>query len=150
MFHPELRNLIAQDNADMLNPELFLEPQLFMSVVVLFAVTSVAMVGLLIIINGVSFIVALIYGAISYLWLQFWNSLTPGNQWLELATIITTLAAFVFSILAIEDATNEMDSSFKKLKEQIKTKEERIGELEEELERVMLSKRRRNIISDEE
>jgi hypothetical protein len=65
-----------------------------------------------------------------YLWQLMWSNLTPGQQWLELATIITgILSTFGMGFLLTKIAW-ELDDKITKMRESLKEKEKQIAELE--------------------
>lgn len=81
-------------------------------------------------------------GISKYFWTALWNSLTPGNQWLDLAIIGTTIICGVVMVLAIKGMAEVLESGFIKLKNEIKKKDERIRELEAKLEDLELKKKK--------
>ena len=65
-----------------------------------------------------------------YVWKLLWNSLTPGNQWIELIIISVTIVSSILLFKLIEGMVDILDDGFVKLKNEIKKKDERIEELE--------------------
>jgi len=76
---------------------------------------------------GYSIIVA------KYIWTTLWNSLTTGNQWLEIGTILTSICLSIVMCLGIQSIGEMLDRGFTKLKDEIKKKDEIIKELEEKV-----------------
>ena len=147
MFHPEFRNLFIQDNEDMLALPYF-ESQLFISIVVFCGVILVTMTGLVLIFNIFTFAIKVLGEIVNYIWIEFWNSLTPGNQWLEIAAILMTILTFTAALLAIDENLVNVDQTFTKMREDIMIKKERIAELEEELRRLTMEKQENNVIDE--
>jgi hypothetical protein len=69
-----------------------------------------------------------------YLWSALWNSLTPGNQWLDLAIIVTSIISGVVMVMSMKGIADVLDNGITKLKNELKKKDERIRELEAKLE----------------
>jgi Na+/alanine symporter len=129
MFNPEFRFLIAQENGEELLMQL-MDHELFtkifntvMNMIITFVVTLFAC-------KTTISIFMLVFPVLNYILTMVWNSLTPGNQLMELALIITTSFAFILTILTMNEMTNQLDNSFNKLREQCREKDIRIAELE--------------------
>ncbi len=129
MFNPEFRMLIAQENGEELLMHL-MDHQLItkvfntvMNMIITFGVTVFAC-------KTTISIFMLVLPVINYILTMAWNSLTPGNQLLELGIIVSTLIMFITMMMAMNEMTNQLDNSFTKLKEQSREKDIRIAELE--------------------
>jgi hypothetical protein len=129
MFNPEFRFLIAQENGEALLMQL-MDHELFtkifntvMNMFITFVVTVFAC-------KTTISIFMLVLPVINYILTIVWNSLTPGNQLIELGIILLTFIMFITMSLAMNEMTNQLDISFTKLKEQSREKDIRIAELE--------------------
>jgi len=85
-----------------------------------------------------------------YLWTTLWNSLTPGNQWLDLAIIVTSIISGVVMVLAMKSMADVLDNGFIKLKNELKKKDEKIRELEAKLEELELEKKKEIKVQQDE
>jgi len=94
MYNPVFRNLIINDNEEMMP---YIDRELFMSIVVFFIVTYVGLNILLITFRSLALLAKPLTRVVSYVWSKFWISLTPGNEWLEIGAIVITLMTFVAS-----------------------------------------------------
>ena len=72
----------------------------------------------------------LMFDFLNYTLTTGWNLLTPGNQLLEAAMIVSTISMFITMMLAMNEMTNQLDNSFTNLREQCREKDKRILELE--------------------
>lgn len=127
MFNPEFRYLIVQDGeGDQVRPNIdYLMSGLLVCVINL---TSVLAVGL------ATYKVFAYSGIISkYLFTSFWNMLTPGNEFLEIIMIISSLVAGTVMFLSLKGMSEVIDSNFVKLKNLLSEKDARIKELEDQV-----------------
>jgi len=62
--------------------------------------------------------------------LLIWNSLTPGHEWLELLTILTSVATFSFSMWLFIDIVDRMDNHWTELKKELQEKNNQLKQLE--------------------
>lgn len=67
---------------------------------------------------------------IQYVSSLFWNSLTPGQQWLEIAYIVSNLVTFISLLIFLTTLAENLDKEIRKIKEKIREREEKIAELE--------------------
>ena len=130
MYHPEFRYLITEDNdnREMMMP--FINGYVFAAIIV-------SVLSLLIVVGGIftafTLTSLIVIPLFKYLWTIFWNVLTPGNQWLEIVFIITSIVAFSGLIRTMEGVSNQLDMSFTKLKTEIAERNEKIAKLELEI-----------------
>jgi hypothetical protein len=125
MFNPEFRYILVQEqhNGEMLPlvPP-YVISALFVCITNLVSVCSVV------------WFVYKLFGysgsAAKYIWTALWNSLTPGNELLDLAIIISTIISGIVMIFALKGMGDVLDNGFTKLKDEINKKDERIRELE--------------------
>ena len=83
---------------------------------------------------GVAFTIVHSFARISWFVAAFiWKFLTPGQQWLELASIATSILAAVVLISAANDFEKSFDTAFAKLKKEIFDKTAIISEQEEKI-----------------
>ena len=128
MFNPEFRYLLIQDerNGNMM-------PIIDKHIIAAICVCSinVFIIGLI----AISAFKVFSYAGVicKYIWTALWNSLTPGQQWLELAFIVSSIVAAVMMIMAFEGMSNIIDKNFEKIKAEIAKKDKRIKELEAKL-----------------
>ena len=71
-----------------------------------------------------------IYHTWSFFCSYFWNSLTPGQQWLEIGCLITSLAATASILWFLEEVSTTIDKKIEKMKKDLEQKDERISQLE--------------------
>ena len=71
-----------------------------------------------------------IYHILSFFWSYFWNSLTPGQQWLEIGCLITSLAATASILWFLEEVSTTIDKKIAQMKKDLEQKDERISQLE--------------------
>lgn len=125
MFNPELRYVLVQEerNGEMMP---FIDPHVFAAIFV--CGTNVLVLG------SLSWVTYKLFGysgiAAKYIWTALWNSLTPGNEWLDLTLIISTLISGIVMFFALKGMGDVLDKGFTKLKNEINKKDERIRELE--------------------
>lgn len=125
MFNPEFRYLLVQEerNGEMMP---FIDPHVFGAIFV--CGTNGLVLG------SIVWIAYKLFGysgtAAKYFWTALWNSLTPGNEWLDLAIIISTLISGIVMMFALKGMGDVLDKGFTKLKNEINKKDERIRELE--------------------
>jgi|688.fasta_scaffold485223_1 hypothetical protein len=140
MFNPEFRYLLVQEEP---NDE-------FMPIIDNHIIAAICVCGVNAVVACGALMAAyklfLYAGGMSkYLWTALWNSLTPGNQWLDLAIIISSLICSVVMVMAMRGMADVLDSGFIKLKNEIKKKDERIKELEAKLETKVETKVETNV-----
>jgi hypothetical protein len=83
---------------------------------------------------GVAFTIVHSFARISWFVAAFiWKSLTPGQQWLELASIATSIITFAFIANIANDFEKSMDAAFTKLKKEIADKTAIISEQDEKI-----------------
>ena len=137
MFNPELRYLLVQEEND--NE---MRPMLDMAHII--SVICVCSMNALLFVCGAVVVVYELFKysnfITKYLWKALWNSLTPGNQWLDIAIILSSIISGVVIVLAMKCMTDLLDNGFRKLKNEINKKDERIRELEAKLEELELEK----------
>jgi|694.fasta_scaffold142182_2 hypothetical protein len=82
---------------------------------------------------------------IKYLAVEFWKSLTPGNQWLELVAIVCLLiiGSMIYLILSeltykIETTIEKLHKENEKLRNEIKEKDKLIYELNKDKEQTII------------
>jgi hypothetical protein len=125
MFTPEFRYLLVQEerNGDMMP---LIDKQVFADIFVYCA----NFLGLC----SIGLIAYKLFGysvtASKYVWTALWNSLTPGQQWLEIALIASSIVCATVMFLALKGMMEVLDNGFTKLKNEINKKDERIRELE--------------------
>jgi hypothetical protein len=128
MYNPELRFLIAQENGEMF-PFPFIDTHIFAAVIVVginLFISSFVIMGI--------YKLAMILLNLSFVACQYlWSILTPGNEILEVALISSSIFAAGMWILAMNELSTKLDSTFEKLKNRLKEKDSRITELESEL-----------------
>ncbi len=137
MFNPEFRYLLVQEER---NGEIMpIIDNHIIAAICVCGVNAVVACGALM----AAYKLFLYAGGMSkYLWTALWNSLTPGNQWLDLAIIVSSLICSVVMVMAMRGMADVLDSGFIKLKNEIKKKDERIRELEAKLEELELEKKK--------
>jgi len=125
MFNPEFRYLLIQEenNGEMLP---FVHPYIISSLFV--CITNLVRVCSIIWLAFKAFNFAGI--GTKYVWTTLWNSLTPGNELLDMAIIILTLMSGIVMIFALKGVGDVLDKGFTKLKYEFNKKDERIRELE--------------------
>lgn len=125
MFNPELRYLLIQEerNGEMLP---LVPPHVISALFV--CITNLVSVCSLVWLAFKAFNYAGI--GIRYVWTTLWNSLSPGNELLDLAIIILTLISGIVMIFALKGMGDVLDKGFTKLKNEINMKDEKIRELE--------------------
>ena len=128
MFNPEFRYLLIQEerNGDM------------MPIIDKHIIAAICVCGINAFVIGLiaisAFKIFSYSGIISkYIWVALWNLLTPGQQWLELAFIVSSIVAAVMMFMVFEGMSNIIDKNFEKIKAEIAKKDERIRELEAKL-----------------
>jgi hypothetical protein len=126
MYNPEYRYLIQQDNGDNTN---WFEAELFAGIIVVGVNSAILFTSLFITLE----IIKLSYKISSLFVIKLWSLLTPGNQWLELFLIFSSLLLFVIIFYIFYDLTNAIDNHFIKLKNSISEKEIKIRQLELDL-----------------
>ena len=65
-----------------------------------------------------------------------WVNLTPGQKWLELTMILSSLLTFVVVAYAAKDMEKMIDESFKKLKKEIADKNSIIAEKDDKISKL--------------
>jgi hypothetical protein len=131
MFNPEFRYLLDQEENDGV--------MIMMPIIDKHIIAAICVCGLnaLVACGAImaAYKVFLYTGYMSkYLWTQLWNSLTPGNQWIDLAVIISSIICSGVMVMAMKGMADVLDNGFIKLKNELKKKDERIRELEAKLE----------------
>ena len=136
MYNPEIRYLIAEDNdnRELMMP--FVDGYVFAAIIVSVLSLLIVVCGLIPLFKITCLILIQISHLLEYLWTICWNQLTPGNQWIEIAFIITSIVAFSVLIRTMEGVSNQLDSSFTKLKTEIAERNEKIAKLELEIVRL--------------
>lgn len=125
MFNPELRYVLFQEvgNDEMMQ---LIDPNIFVAICV--CGTNGLLLGSIV---WILYKILVYSGtAAKYIWLALWKSLTPGNEWLDLALIISTVISGIVMIYALNGMSEVLDRGFTKLKNEINKKDERIRELE--------------------
>jgi len=133
MYNPEIRYLIDEDND---NRELLMPYLLDGYVFAAFTVCGVGLIvvcGLIPLFKITSLILIQLSHLLEYLWTIFWNVLTPGNQLLDIAIMVTSIVAFSALIHTMEGVSDQLDKSFKKLKTDLAERNKKISELELEI-----------------
>jgi uncharacterized membrane protein (DUF106 family) len=137
MFNPEFRYLLVQEEND--NEMMPIIDKHIISAICVCSMNALFGCGALVAVYQLfkysSFIT-------KYLWTALWNSLTPGKQWLDLAIIVSSIISGVVMVLAMKGMADVLDNGFRKLKNEINKKEERIRELEAKLEELELEKKK--------
>ena len=83
---------------------------------------------------GVAFTIVHSFARISWFVAKFvWNNLTPGQQWLELASIATSIITFAFIANTANEFEKSMDAAFTKLKKEIADKTATVAQQEEKI-----------------
>ena len=131
MYNPEFRYLIAEDNGEPMIP--FADGYVFAAIIVCGVSLLIVVGGIITAFTLTSLIVIPLRHLLEYLWELFWNSLTPGNQWLDIAIITTSIVPFIVLFRTIEGISDDLDRSFKKLKKEIAERNEKITGLELEI-----------------
>ena len=131
MYNPEFRYLIAEDNGELMIP--FADGYVFAAIIVCGVSLLIVVGGIITAFTLTSLIVIPLRHLLEYLWELFWNSLTPGNQWLDIAIITTSIVPFIVLFRTIEGISDDLDRSFKKLKKEIAERNEKITGLELEI-----------------
>ena len=136
MYHPEFRYLITEDNdnRELMMP--FVDGYVFAAIIVSVLSLLIVVCGLIPLFKIISLILIQLSHLLEYLWTICWNQLTPGNQWIEIAFIITSIVAFSVLIRTMEGVSKQLDSSFTKLKTEIAERNEKIAKLELEIVRL--------------
>jgi len=149
MYNPELRLLVAQENGEIF-PFPFLDTHLFAAVIIVgmnVFISSCVLIGAY---KIAMLLLKLGFEACQYLW----STLTPGNELLEVALIASSIFAAVMWILAMNELSAKLDSTFEKLKNRLKEKDSRIAELESELATLQITDKGKGenvmIVEDEE
>lgn len=127
MFNPEFRYLIAQEERN---------GQMLPNIDYALSATVVCIANLLcVLVAGWSVYNIFNYIAIvtKYLATSFWNILTPGNEWLEIVLMLSSLVAATMVYKSLKGMGDILDSKFTELKDLISKKEEHIKDLEEKL-----------------
>ena len=131
MYNPEFRYLIAEDNGELMIP--FADGYVFAAIIVCGVSLLIVVGGIITAFTLTSLIVIPLRHLLEYLWELFWNSLTPGNQWLDISIITTSIVPFIVLFRTIEGISDDLDRSFKKLKKEIAERNEKITGLELEI-----------------
>jgi hypothetical protein len=118
MFNPELRYFIAEENGEV---EPIIDPKLFEGIIDYIGIICTAIILTLSSYNGV--------------WLLN-GILTPGQEWLELILILTSIGLFIVCKLIANFILNDLNESFNKLKIQIEEKDDEIKRLEKTIEQL--------------
>ena len=137
MFNPEFRYLLVQEerNGDMMP---IIDKHIVAAICVC-GMNALVVCGALM----AAYKLFLYTGDMSkYLWSALWNSLTPGNQWLDLAFIVTSIISGVVMVMSMKGIADVLDNGITKLKNELKKKDERIRELEAKLEDLELKKKK--------
>jgi len=67
---------------------------------------------------------------------QLWQMLTPGQKWLELAAIISSVAVFIGLYIITNKIEKQIDDTFMKLKKEITNKDAIIAKKEETISKL--------------
>lgn len=128
MFNPEFRYLLAQDerNGQMMP---LIDPHVFTALFVC-GINGIALATTCFLLYNVSDYVSI---PVKNLLTPLWNSLTPGNELVEMTIIISSIICSVTLLVLVRSVADVLESGFTKLRNEIKEKDERIRELEEEL-----------------
>lgn len=126
MFIPDFA-FIVEENVDIENMfESFFDMKLFTTIILLgiisFGLSILSYVGY-----------NLLYYFTKNIWIEIWNSLTPGNEWMELTLIVTILTIATLMILGVNIIFKMMDKVLLKLTNEIKEWDEKIQELEKKV-----------------
>jgi hypothetical protein len=131
MFNPEFRYLLVQEeNNNVMMP--FINNDIIITIFI-FICAGINVLA----ISTIFWMSYKLFGYSSlitkFIWTALWHSLTPGNQWLEIALLVSSIIAAYFMIIAFKGIEEIIDSGFTKLKNEINKKDEKIKELEAKL-----------------
>lgn len=126
MFIPDFA-FIVEENVGIENMfESFFDMKLFTTIILIIIISF-----------GLSILSYVGYNLIYYftknIWTEIWNSLTPGNEWMELTLIVTILTIATLMILGVKIIFKMMDKVLLKLTNEIKERDEKIQELEKKV-----------------
>ena len=126
MFNPELRYALFEQDGEIPN---FMYPDVVIEIYRYTSNILMASIAMIIIYNLFSYNLI----AMKYICSYIWNMLTPGNELLDLLLIGSTIAAGITIFMLLKAITDIMDEAIIKLKNEMKKKDDRIRELEQEL-----------------
>jgi len=81
-----------------------------------------------------------VHSGIVYIGDLIWNSLTPGHQFIELLSIITSIITFVATFYFFNEIFKHLDYSFTKLKQMNQDKDQTIADLEAQIRNLTKTK----------
>ena len=129
MFNPEFRYLFVQEenNGEMIQ---FIDKDIIIITIFICGTNFLA-------ISTIFWMSYKLFGYSSlitkFIWTALWHSLTPGNQWLEIALLVSSIITACLMIIVIIGTEELIDKEFTKIKNTINKKDERIKELEDKL-----------------
>jgi putative Mn2+ efflux pump MntP len=136
MFIPDFA-FIVEENVDIENMLELFDMKLFITIILL----GIISIGLSIL-GYLGF--NLLYYFIKTIWVELWNKLTPGNEWLELTLIVTIVAVAMLLILGVKIIFKMMDKVLTKFSNEIKERDEKIQEIEKNLISLQLAYNNKN------
>lgn len=136
MYNPEIRYLFQEEEVEVNEIMPLIYPEFIEEI---YKYTSNILVGFATMVGMIALYKQLSYTGIGtqYICSYIWSMLSPGNEWLDLLLIITSIAAGIMIFIALNGITDILDKGFIKLKDEIKKKDQRIKELEEKLKNNM-------------
>jgi hypothetical protein len=124
MYHPNLAYIVDPNN------ELIAAAEYEFLVVIFICTVNLAIIFAFTFM--ISTTIQLLGEVVLYtLWDSLWNSLTPGQEWLEILTIVTTIISGTMIIWTSNEVFNKLESSINKIKNDNAKQKQRIKELEE-------------------
>jgi len=114
MFHPSLLYIIEEDN-NIVNQDYEFIVNNFLDLIKTFGIACMFVIGTIGLIK-----LPFILGPL------FWNSLTPGKEWLEIISMISTLATLVVLKIFLDDFSERLDKKMNKIQKQLEAKEKQL------------------------
>jgi hypothetical protein len=129
MYNPEFRFLIANQEMENIEDTTFLNDNLiyrFYDCINIFILLEILLLSSK---PLIPFLIGTTYKTIEYVWIKFWESLTPGNQILETVLIVSNLIAFAMGIFVINEYSEIINKKVINLRNENQEKDKIIAEL---------------------
>jgi hypothetical protein len=126
MFNPAFIFVFQEIENEVLNNEMLIKNFLDFMCIVSVSIMACGIYGIIMSLQ--------IPAHLNTIWSLFWNTLTPGNQWLEIAYVLSSFLVFISMLFFVDAVINDMiettNQRIKTMNKSLEEKEKLIAELE--------------------